>query len=92
MGLHLRSAAAALGIAMLTGGCVTHSDLDAYATKGDLAALRTELTAEIQKAQETAQKAQSDAAAAAESAQKAADSAAASSQKADAIFRQSLRK
>ena len=88
----LKLAMAGLGFVVLTGGCVSHSDLNAYATKSDLAALRSELTSEIQKAQDSAQKAQSEAAAASDSAQKAAASAAASAEKADAIFRQSLRK
>ena len=93
MGLRSRFTMLALAAAMVTiGGCVTRSDLDGYATKGDLAALRSELMTEIKAAQDSAQKAEQDAAAAAESAKKAEASATAASEKADAIFRQSLRK
>jgi len=93
MALNSRFTMIALTAAMLaTAGCATRSDLDAYATKSDLAALRSELMTEIQKAQDTAQRADQNAATAAEAAQKAAADAAAASEKADAIFRQSLRK
>ena len=80
------------GSMLVLGGCVTQSDLDPYAKKSDLATLRSELMAEIQKAQDTAQRAEQEAAAASQSAQQAAASAASASEKADAIFRQSLRK
>ena len=93
MRLHSRFTIFVLAAATLTiAGCVTHSDLNAYATKGDLATLRSELMTEIKQAQDTAQKAEQDATSAAESAQTSAASAAAASEKADAIFRQSLRK
>ena len=80
------------GAMLMLGGCVTQSDLDPYAKKSDLAALRSELMAEIGKAQDTAQRAEQEAAAASQSAQQAAANAASASEKADAIFRQSLRK
>lgn len=92
MARSLLATMALAALALTVGGCVTQSDLDSYATKGDLAALRSELTAEIAKAQETAQRAEQQAAAASQSAQEAAASAAEASEKADAVFRQSLRK
>jgi outer membrane murein-binding lipoprotein Lpp len=60
-----RLAIIALTATMLTvGGCVTQSDLNSYATKSDLAALRSELMTEITKAQDSAQRAEQEAAAA----------------------------
>ena len=79
---------------LLATGCATSDDLEAYATKdelsayatkADLEALRSDLMAEIQKAQE-------DAAAAAASAEQAAEDARNASEKAEAIFQKSLRK
>ena len=93
MAMNPRFTMIALTTLMLaTAGCATQSDLEAYATKNDLAALRSELMTEIQKAQESAQRAEQNASAAAEASQKSAADAAAASEKADAIFRQSLRK
>lgn len=89
--------------ALLLGasGCTTAKDLEPYATKDDLSgyatqseleALRRELLEEIQKAQEAARAAEQNAAAAAASADQAANDARTASEKADAIFRKSLRK
>lgn len=77
---------------LLVAGCATKSDLQAYATKSDLAALRSELMGEIQKAQADASAAQQSAAASAAAAEQAAADAKAAADRADAIFRQSLRK
>lgn len=74
------------------GAYTTKEDLGAYATKNDLSALRSELMDEIRKAQESAQSSEQKAGAAVASAQQAADDARAASEKADAIFRKSLRK
>ena len=75
-----------LGVMLLAGtGCATRDDLHGYATQEELAALRAELMAEIRKAQESA-------AASAASAKTAAADARSASEKADAIFRKSVRK
>ena len=73
--------------AMLLGaaGCATRADLEGYATKEELSALRAELLEEIRKAQASAR-------AAAASAERAAADARSASEKADAIFRKSVRK
>jgi hypothetical protein len=71
-------------IAVLGGGA-TRSDLAPYATTADLEALRSELTGEFAKSQDAANSA-------AASAQQAAAEAKAAADKADAIFRKSLRK
>ena len=91
-----------LGASLLAAsGCTTAKDLEpyatkdelsGYATKGELEALRSELLMEIRKAQEAARAAEQKAAAAAASADQAADDARAASEKAEAIFRKSLRK
>jgi hypothetical protein len=91
-----------LGASLLvTSSCTTAKDLEpyatkdelsAYATKGELEALRSEMLMEIRKAQEAARAAEQNAAAAAASADQAADDARAASEKAEAIFRKSLRK
>ncbi len=75
-----------LGAMLLgAGGCATKEDLQGYATKEELSALRAELMEEIRKAQENA-------AASAAAAKTAAADARSASEKADAIFRQSVRK
>lgn len=79
-------------VLLALAGCVTRTDLEGYATKSELSSLRTELLQEIQKAQESARAAEQSAAASAAAAQRAADDARAASEKADAIFRQSVRK
>jgi hypothetical protein len=65
--------------------CASKSDLEPYATKAELESLRSELMGEISKAQTIASSADAAAQEAAASAKTAAD-------KADAIFRKSLRK
>lgn len=77
---------------LAVAGCATQEDLGTYATKSELSALRSELMDQIRKAQESAQSSEQQAGAAAASAQQAADDARAASEKADAIFRKSLRK
>ncbi|MBX6321401.1 MAG: hypothetical protein IRY94_06210 [Rhodospirillaceae bacterium] len=72
-------------------GCASKAAPE-YATKSDLQALRTELMTEIRKAQDSANAASQQAAQAAQAAQQAAAEAQAASQKADSIFKQSLRK
>jgi hypothetical protein len=80
------------GAALLAlAGCASKAEAE-YATKSDLQALRTELLTEIRKSQDASQAAAQQAAAAAAAAQQAAADAAAASEKADAIFKQSLRK
>lgn len=91
-----------LGVILLAAtGCATQEDLQAYATKSelqsyatreDLSALRTELLGEIRNAQDSAAAAEKNSAVAAAAAQSAAEDARAASEKADAIFRKSLRK
>lgn len=82
-------AASILGVSMLVlGGCASQSDLDAYATKAELEQLRNELNA----VRDAAAAAEQNSANAAAAAQQAADDARAASEKADAIFRKSLRK
>jgi len=82
-------------------GCATKDDLQGYATKGelqtyatkqDLSSLREELLGEIRNAQDRAQAAEESSAASSQAAQRAAEDARAASEKADAIFRQSVRK
>ena len=75
-----------LGSMLLAGaGCATRDDLQGYATKEELSALRAELMEEFRKAQDSA-------AASAASAKTAAADARSASEKADAIFRKSVRK
>ena len=91
-----------LGVMLLAiTSCATKEDLQGYATKGDLqgyvtkeelSSLRSELLGEIRKAQDSARAAEENSAASAASAQSAADDARAASEKADAIFRKSVRK
>ena len=91
-----------VGVALLlVSGCTTAKDLEPYATKAelsnyatkaDLEALRNDLMAEIRQAQDAARAAEANAAQAAAAAQQAANDAALASEKADAIFRKSLRK
>jgi hypothetical protein len=76
---------AVLALLALLGGCASKADLEPYATKADLDALRNELMGEIAKSQDAAN-------AAAASAQQAAIDAKVAADKADAIFRKSLRK
>jgi hypothetical protein len=81
-----------LGAALLAlAGCASQAEPE-YATRADLQALRTELLNEIRQSQATSQAAAQQAAEAAAAAQQAAADAAAAAEKADAIFRQSLRK
>lgn len=83
----------AFGTALLaTAGCATQEDLQGYATKAELSSLRTELMREIQNAQDRAAAAEQNAATSAAAAQRAAEDARNASEKADAIFRQSVRK
>jgi hypothetical protein len=82
-----------LGAALIAvSGCATRSDLEPYATKGELSAMREELMVEIKKAKESARTAEESAAAAAISARQAAEDADAASRRAEAVFRKSLRK
>jgi hypothetical protein len=75
-----------LGVMLLAvTSCATQESLQGYVTKQELSALRTELLGEIRKAQESA-------ATSAAAAERAADDARAASEKADAIFRKSVRK
>ena len=83
----------ALGIMLLAmAGCATQESLQGYATTDDLSAMRTELLGEIRKAQDSARAAEENSAASAAAAQRAAEDARAASEKADAIFRKSVRK
>jgi hypothetical protein len=83
----------ALGVALFSvAGCATKDDLEGYATKGDVSSLRQELLQEIRKAQDNAANAESSAAASAAAAERAAADAQRAADKADAIFRKSLRK
>lgn len=82
-----------LGVMLLAvTSCATQESLQGYATKEELSSLRTELLGEIRKAQETARAAEANSAASAASAQRAAAGARSASEKADAIFRKSVRK
>jgi len=82
-----------LGAALLaTSACATKSDLDAYATKEEMSAMRAELMGEINEAKASALAAEETAAAAAAAADAAAAESAMASEKADAIFQKSLRK
>ena len=82
-----------LGTALLaTSACATKSDLEAYATKDDISAMKTELMDAISEVNETAMAAEDAAAQAAAAADAAAADAAMASEKADAIFQKSLRK
>jgi hypothetical protein len=82
-----------LGAVLLAvASCATQESLQGYATKDDLSALRTELLGEIRKAQDSARAAEESSAASAAAAQRAAEDARAASEKADAIFRKSVRK
>jgi hypothetical protein len=59
--MQLRSLSTAfvlIGTILTAGGCVTESDLDKYATDGDLDALRGELMAEVQRVQESSSRAE----------------------------------
>jgi hypothetical protein len=76
---------------LAVAGCASRAEPE-YATKADLQALRNELLGEIRASQAASQAASEQAAAAAAAAQQAAADAAAAAEKADAIFRQSLRK
>jgi hypothetical protein len=78
------------GAVLTAGGCVTQSDLDKYATEGDLETLRSELRAELQRVQESSTRAEQLATAASESAASAAANAETASTKADYIYQQSL--
>ena len=77
---------------LAAGGCVTESDLDKYATDGDLDALRSELMAEVQRVQESSSRAEQLATSASQSAQSAAANAETASQKADYIYQESLKR
>ena len=80
------------GTILTAGGCgVSHSDLERYATVSQLDLLRGELEAELQRVQESSTKAEQLATTASNSAQTAAASAQNSSQKADYIYKQSLK-
>jgi hypothetical protein len=100
--MHLRSlftVFALAGTILTAGGCgVSHSDLERYATVSQLDTVRGELMAEMQKVLESSAKIEQSTAAAANSAQAAsaaaqtaAASAQNSSQKADYIYKQSLK-
>lgn len=86
------------GPILTVGGCVTQSDLERYATVGQLDMLRGELKAELQKVQESSARAEQLATTASDSAQNAAAraetasrKAETASQKADYIYQQSLK-
>ncbi len=80
------SSSVILGVMLLAvASCATQESLKGYATKEELSALRAELMEEIRKAQDSA-------AASAASAKTAAADARSASEKADAIFRKSVRK
>lgn len=82
-----------LGVMLLAvTSCATQESLKDYATKEEMSALRAELMAEIRRAEESAQAAEKIAAASAASAKTAAADARSASEKADAIFRKSVRK
>ncbi len=83
----------ALGAMMFAAtGCATQEDLEAYAKKSELASLRAELMQEIRKAQDSARAAEENSAASATAARQAAGEARDAANKADAIFRKSVRK
>jgi hypothetical protein len=73
-------------------GCASKSNLQPYATKAEVESLRSELMHEIGKTQVIATSADASASSSAAAAQQAADSAKIAADKADAIFRKSLRK
>lgn len=86
------------GTILTAGGCVTQSDLERYATVGQLDTLRGELKSELLRVQESATRAEQMATAASQSAQSAAANAETASrraetasQKADYIYQQSLK-
>ena len=82
-----------LGAMMLAAtGCASQESLQNYAKKSELTSLRTELMQEIKKAQDSARAAEKNSAASAAAAQRAADEARDAADKADAIFRKSVRK
>ena len=94
----LFTAFALAGTILTAGGCVTHSDLERYATVSQLDTLRGELKAELQRVEESSTKAEQSATTASNSAQTAAASAQAAaaraeaaSAKADYIYKESLK-
>jgi hypothetical protein len=54
----LSTAFVLIGTILAVGGCVSESDLDKYATDGDLEAPRSELMAEVQRVQESSSRAE----------------------------------
>lgn len=86
----LRNIVLAAGLLALAG-CASKAEPE-YATRADLQSLRTELLNEIRQSQATSQAAAQQASEAAAAAQQAAADAAAAAERADAIFRQNLRK
>lgn len=79
---------------LLASGCATSEDLEAYATKDELSAYATKADMEAMRSDlmDEIRKAQADAQNAAAAAERAAEDAREASEKADAIFRKSLRK